>query len=248
MSIQRGNESSDETAGPFGADEERTMPLSFEDGGESLSVAGGGSRRRFGFGTLIFAGAAAIAVASLFSMRAIGRAGATELANSDAGMLVETFLKERANRKADESKKDGLLDADGYAQLQIARDDLQKNPFVLTGEQPRVEGIVASDGGGGAVVEPAQDPNAARIAEWEEAVAASLENVRVVSTMLSSRPDAGMANVNGAVYRTGDAVLVPKATVRLTIHKIEADGVTLRAFDASLGRERLQKVLVKRAF
>ena len=30
--------------------------------------------------------------------------------------------------------------------------------------------------------------------------------------------------------------------------EFNADGVTLRAFDAALGRERLQKFLVKRAF
>lgn len=227
-------------------EEERSMPLSFEDGAESLSVAGGGSRRRFGFGTLAFAGAAAIAVASLLSMRAIGRAGASDAPPSDAGLLVESFLKEQAARKGDAAKQDGLLDAEGYAQLQISRDDLQKNPFVLLSEEPKLEGV--APGGAAAARVVADDPDAARRAEWDAAVDEGFANVKVQSTMLSSRAEACMATVNSQVYRTGDAVVVPKATVRFTVHLIEADGVTLRAFDAALGRERLQKFLVKRAF
>jgi hypothetical protein len=227
-------------------EEERTMPLSFEDGAESLSVAGGGSRRRFGFGTLAFAGAAAVAVASLFSMRAIGRAGASDAPTSDAGLLVESFLKEQAARKGDAAKSDALLGAENYAHLQISRDDLQKNPFVLLAEEPKIEGVEPGDATPARVV--AEDPRVARVAEWEQAVVASYEQVKVQSTMLSSRADACLATINSQVYRTGDAVLVPKATVRLTVHLIEADGVTLRAFDAALGCEKLQKFLVKRSF
>jgi len=229
-------------------EEERTIPLSFEDGAESLSVASAGSRRRFGFGTLAFAGAAAVAVASLFSMRAIGRAGASDAPTSDAGLLVESFLKEQASRKGDAAKSDALLGAENYAHLQISRDDLQKNPFVLLAEEPKIEGVEPSDATPSRTAAPVADPKAARVAEWEQAVVASYEQVKVQSTMLSSRADACLATINSQVYRTGDAVLVPKATVRLTVHLIEADGVTLRAFDAALGCERLQKFLVKRAF
>jgi len=116
---------------PIGAEEEaRQMPLSFDDGGESLSLPTATRRRRPGVGAVVFGAVAVVAAGSLFSMRAIGRAGAAENAPSEAGKLVETFLKERAQAKAGapDAKLD-ILDTEGVTALQIAKEDLHKDPF-----------------------------------------------------------------------------------------------------------------------
>jgi hypothetical protein len=236
---------------PIGAEEEaRQMPLSFDDGGESLSLPTATRRRRPGVGAVVFAVVAVGAAASLLSMRAIGRAGAAENASSEAGKLVETFLKERSQAKAgkDDAKLD-LLDTDGVTALQIAKEDLRKDPFVLAGEIGLMAGgsEAAPTGGVPTVAsEPAPDRTEALKLAWEYSVDEGAAGILVQSCLLSSNPANSMAHVNGQVLRMGDAIAVPNTTVIYEITEIGADGIVLRAENADLSHERLVRVLVRR--
>jgi hypothetical protein len=235
--------------GPVGAEEEeaRQMPLSFDDGGESLSLPTATRRRRPGFGAVVFGAVAVAAVASLYSMRAIGRAGAAESPASDAGKLVETFLKERSkDTGAKSAAKLDLLDSDGVAALQIAREDLRKDPFVLAGETGLVAGAPTTGEEGQATAAPTPDRAAELRAAWEYAVDEGAAGISVQSCLRSSVAANSMAHVNGQVLRTGDAIAVPNTTVIYEIVEIDSDGIVLRAENADLGHERLVRVLVRR--
>jgi len=91
------------------ADEDRQMP----------------GRKRLGFGAMLFGSVAAIAVVSLFSMRAIGRAGAATPAESESEALVDKFLTEREG-KSDQALGSALLDVDGSMRTRIPTEDLKK--------------------------------------------------------------------------------------------------------------------------
>ena len=242
------NPSSDHQHGLPGDDEPRTMPLSFEDGKESITVAAGASRRRFGFGAVLFTGVAAIAVVSLFSMRAIGRAGAANVVESEAASLVDSFLKEREG-KSDAGLKADLLDADGYMKLQIARDDLQKNPFIIPGEdalivRPAGPGPQKIESAGAPAPVASEDPRPARGLGWDSMCAAAASAVHVQSAMVSSNPSNSMAHVNGQVLRVGETLAINGSSVVFTIKEVTKDGIVLRAWSDELQREALFRVTV----
>jgi len=227
-------------------DEERQMPLSFEDGKESITVAAGSGRRKLGFGAMLFGGVAAIAVVSLFSMRAIGRAGAADIPPSEAGALVDTFLKEREGRK-DEALRADLLDADGYMKLQIARDELHKNPFIIPGEEMVLQ--VKPSGTATKVESPtatpdAEDPRPQRGIGWEASCAAAAGMVQVQSAMVSSNPANSMAFVNGQVLRVGETLTINGSNIVFTIKEVAKDGIMLRAWNEEIQREALFRVTV----
>ena len=236
---------------PIGAEEEaRQMPLSFDDGGESLSLPTATRRRRPGVGAVVFGAVAVVAAGSLFSMRAIGRAGAAENAPSEAGKLVETFLKERAQAKAGapDAKLD-ILDTEGVTALQIAKEDLHKDPFVLAGEIGVVAGgetPPAVDAGPGPAPEPAPDRTEALRLAWEAAVDEGAAGILVQSCLRSSNAANSMAHVNGQVLRMCDTIAVPNTTVLYEIVEIDSDGIVLRAENADLSHERLVRLLVLR--
>lgn len=237
-------------ADPTVAEEEaRQMPLSFDDGGESLSLPTATRRRRPGVGAVVFGAVAVVAAASLFSMRAIGRAGAAENAPSEAGKLVETFLKERSQAKAGKpDAKLDLLDTEGVTALQIAKEDLHKDPFVLAGEIGLVAGgeqaTGAGDGPGPA--QPAPDRTEAMRLAWEAAVDEGAAEIQVQSCLRSSNAANSMAHVNGQVLRTGDTIAVPNTAILYEIVEIDSDGIVLRAENADLSHERLVRLLVRR--
>ena len=233
---------------PLDEEEPRSVPLSFDDGAEALNVANRGSTRRFGFGTMVFTSAVVLAGVSLYSMRAIGRAGAAEPEISEAGKLVEVFLKERDGRAADGKRHADLLDTDSYARLQISTDDLAKNPFVLIGEQPSIKGATT-----GSSIVASNDPALAaslakaRADTWMSLVDAGAAGLHAHSVLISSKPENSMAHINGQMLHQGDSVALPDTAIIYDITKITADGVVFRAYNADLKCERLVKILVKRS-
>ena len=234
--------------GPNGlpGDEERQMPLSFEDGKEAITVAPGSGKKKLGFGAMLFGGVAVIAVVSLYSMRAIGRAGAADLPPSEAGALVDTFLKEREGRK-DEALRADLLDADGYMRMQIARDELHKNPFIIPGEEMVLQ--VKPSSNATKVDSPAaapafEDPRPQRGIGWEASCAAAAGMVQVQSAMVSSNPANSMAFVNGQVLRVGETLTINGSNIMFTIKEVAKDGILLRAWNEELQREALFRVTV----
>jgi len=234
--------------GPNGlpGDEERQMPLSFEDGKEAITVAPGSGKKKLGFGAMLFGGVALIAVVSLFSMRAIGRAGAADLPPSEAGALVDTFLKEREGRK-DEALRADLLDADGYMRMQIARDELHKNPFIIPGEEMVLQvkpSVNATKVDSPSAAPAADDPRPQRGIGWESSCAAAAGMVQVQSAMVSSNPSNSMAFVNGQVLRVGETLTINGSNIMFTIKEVAKDGILLRAWNEELQREALFRVTV----
>jgi len=234
--------------GPNGlpGDEERQMPLSFEDGKEAITVAPGSGKKKLGFGAMLFGGVALIAVVSLFSMRAIGRAGAADLPPSEAGALVDTFLKEREGRK-DEALRADLLDADGYMRMQIARDELHKNPFIIPGEEMVLQvkpSVNATKVDSPSAAPAAEDPRPQRGIGWEASCAAAAGMVQVQSAMVSSNPSNSMAFVNGQVLRVGETLTINGSNIMFTIKEVAKDGILLRAWNEELQREALFRVTV----
>ena len=227
-------------------DEDRQMPLSFEDGKEAITVAPGSGKKKLGFGAMLFGGVALIAVVSLFSMRAIGRAGAADLPPSEAGALVDTFLKEREGRK-DEALRADLLDADGYMRMQIARDELHKNPFIIPGEEMVLQvkpSVNATKVDSPSAAPAAEDPRPQRGIGWEASCAAAAGMVQVQSAMVSSNPSNSMAFVNGQVLRVGETLTINGSNIMFTIKEVAKDGILLRAWNEELQREALFRVTV----
>ena len=225
-------------------DEARTMPLSFEETGESINVVAGGSQRRFGFGTMVFASVGVVAVVSLFSMRAIGHADAADSTQSEAGKLVMDFLKEARPNPNGATAPIDLLDADVYAELRISREELSKDPFIIIGETV----VVAP----GATVDPSRpaeqlvNTRDAQIEGWNAIVDAGTSELRVQSALVSGRAGTSIANVNGKVLRMGESVISERTGISFEVALIEQNGVTFRATNADLGVERTVMVLVKR--
>ncbi len=227
-------------------DEERSMPLSFEESGESITVASGASRKRFGFGTMVFASVAAVAVVSLYSMRAIGHATASTDAPTDAGKMVDEFLNRAPVNSAAKDLADDPLFMDAAA-VRIERDELTKDPFVLIGEN--TFGIAVGGSSVGMDAASSQDPaarRAMRVDGWIAVVEAGAADMRVQSVLVSARADMSMANVNGKVLVVGNTISSPGTHTEFTVTAIAAEGVSLRATDAELGCERTVMVPVKR--
>jgi hypothetical protein len=228
------------------ADEDRQMPLSFEDGKEAITVAPGSGRKRLGFGAMLFGSVAVIAVVSLFSMRAIGRAGAAAPAETESEALVDKFLTEREG-KSEQALGSALLDVDGSMRTRIPTEDLKKNPFILMGEDPgsgsgpskamKVDGTETAPG-------PEPDMISPRNSTWDALCAAAARAAHVQSAMVSSNPANSMAHVNGQVLRVGETLSINGSTVVFTITEITKDGILLRAWNEDLQREAVFRVAV----
>lgn len=240
------NQNNHDLSAGIPGDEDRQMPLSFEDGKEAITVAPGSGRKRLGFGAMLFGSVAAIAVVSLFSMRAIGRAGAASPAESESEALVDKFLTEREG-KSDQALGSALLDVDGSMRTRIPTEDLKKNPFILIGEEagvaaPRSAAMkVDSPEAPG---EPAPEMISPRNSTWDALCAAAARAAHVQSAMVSSNPANSMAHVNGQVLRVGETLSINGSTVVFTITEITKDGILLRAWNEDLQREAVFRVAV----
>ena len=225
-------------------EDERQMPLSFEDGKESITVAAGASRRRFGFGTMLFTGVAIAAVGSLFTMRAIGRAGASPTVGTEAETLVDKFLTEREG-KADTGLGMSLLDVDGLTRNRIPTEELKKNPFILMGEEMVLQVSTPSHAMKiDMSTSSAEDGNRSRNLGWDAMCASAAAMAHVQSAMVSSNPANSMAHVNGQVLRIGETLTVNGSNVVFTIKEITKDGIVLRAWNDDLQREATFRIAV----
>lgn len=226
-------------------DEPRSMPLSFEDSGEALTLAPAAARRKLGFGTMMLMGAVAVGAIGLFSMRYFARQGNAAETQSDAGKLVESFLKERGAAGSQASLPSDLLGMDGYAQLRIERDELSKDPFLLENAAPTValssekseRGVPTSQ----AELSPT-DRKTAQIEAWNAIVDAAVLELRVQSTLAASRAEASVATVNGKVMRIGEAVETPMTHVRFVLIEVEVGSARFRVRDDTLAIERIVAV------
>ncbi len=213
-----------------------------------FTVSAGSTRRRFGFGALVLMAVVVAAVASLWSMRAIGLAAADTLTQSEAGQLVEAFLKERTPKAAAGEKATveapASIAIDAPRELRIPRKLLVRNPFEV-----RLGGLAQADATQAAAPKASADAAAEaaaaaaterefRISEWEALVDDGARDFLIQSTLVAANPAASLVNMNGGVYRVGEVVMFPDHPVRYEIVSVALDAITLRAVNEQLNAER----------
>jgi len=217
-----------------------------------FTVGAGSTRRRFGFGALVLMAVVVAAVASLWSMRAIGLAAADSLTQSEAGQLVEAFLKERTPKPASGEKAatEALapISIDAPRELRIPRKLLARNPFEV-----RFAGLANADATQAAAPKAPADAAAEaaaaaaterefRISEWEALVDDGARDFLIQSTLVAANPAASLVNMNGGVYRVGEVVTFPDHPVRYEIVSVALDAITLRAANEQLNAERMLRL------
>lgn len=203
------------------------------------------SRRPIGGGALLFGVVMIGAFASLWSMRAIGRASADSGAPTEAGRLVESYLNERTKSQTQPTAADlatAPLPIGDMEELQVAREKLQRDPFA----SPWRSAVVAA-------VEQTADMTAAaatplpesRLAEWEALVDAGARDFVVESILLAPNPAMSIVSMNGAVFRVGESVMFADHAIRYEIKAVDATSVTLAAFNDEFSRERVVRLAVR---
>ncbi len=210
-----------------------------------MTITASAGRRRFKFSTLALVGAAAASFICLWSMRAVGRAGATT-PPTEAGKVVESFLKERGANLGAQGPVDISLLAAGSL---LPAEMLRKNPFVLVGHE--TIGVLPTDS-----ADPSAAPSAATRAEprvdlrvqslsrWQEEVDRAASTIQVDMTLVSSRAASSLVSVNGHSMRVGDEFGVDASDVVFTVHQVETESATFRAYHGELKHERLVTVPV----
>lgn len=223
---------------PMPAEAEASGLPATEELAPSLDVSFVAPRRRLGFGTLVLAATACVSALSLYTMRIVGTAGA-DAGATEAGMLVESFLKERGGRTEQAGGRTDLLDPEASARLQVPADEVARNPFVL-----------AHAGGGASFeasdpsmpeVEPV-DPMAEATAVWNMNAEAGIAEIRLESVMVSSRRGQSIASINGRVMREGEMVSAPGVGMEYRLRAVEIGAVVLEARDEALATRRLFRI------
>lgn len=215
---------------------------------DDLTVGSAASGRRVGSGLVLFTLLGVAAVASLWSMRAIGRAAADAPQQTEAGRLVESYLRERSGdaRPSDSGLAAESLPIGDASELQIPREHLARDPFaspwsgaavVATGEGLAEETVVAPA--------TAAVDREARIAAWQTAVDEGAHDFMVESVLIAADPKMSIVSMNGGVFRVGEHVMFPDRPIRFEIVSVEHDAVMLLARNDELELERMVKLVLR---
>lgn len=240
-----GPNASPRSSGKF--EEPDTIPLSY-DTDDGLSIETTPVRRNLGLTTVLLLAVFVVAGVSIVLMRSMGGGGGTTAGES--GKVVDDFLKARTAAKPAEPLPANLLDTDSYSALQIKRDDLRKNPFVLAGAQQPLQPVSADTSSPAAPVATpvVRDERPMRISAWEAEVEKAAAGIKVQSTITGARPDQGMANVNGKVLRPGEMLSLPKSPIVYIVREITSDGVVFEVVNEEYRHARRVTVNVNRNF
>lgn len=242
-----GTNSGQRTPGKF--EEPDDVPMSFDANDDGLAIETTPERKKMGLTTILLLAVVVVGAVSLYFMRAIGGSG--DASATASNKVVEDFLKARTAAAAPQEAPKNLLDTDGYAALQIKRDELRKNPFVIASAPPPVAPVAQSPSS--SPQQPAQAPvvrdeRPTRIGAWEAEVEKNAAGIKVQSTITGARPDQGMANVNGKVLRPGDMLTLPKSALVYIVREIASDGVVFEVVNEEYRHARRVTVNVNRNF
>ena len=214
-----------------------------------LTVGGPRRRRRMGAGAMLFVVVAIAAFASLWSMRAIGRASAANGESSEAGRLVESYLSEQSRSRGLPSARElsaAPLPVGNAEELQVSRERLTRDPFAAPWRAALVSdsqagGEMASNGTATADASDAE----ARIAAWEALVDEGARDFVVGSVLIAPDPKHSIVSMNGGVFRVGECVMFPDRPIRFEIKSVESTAITLAAFNTELARERVVRLVIR---
>jgi hypothetical protein len=214
-----------------------------------LTVGGPRRRRRMGTGAMLFVVVAVAAFASLWSMRAIGRASAATGESSEAGRLVESYLSEQSKSRGQPSARElsaAPLPVGNAEELQVPRERLARDPFAAPWRAALVSdshagGEFASTGSGAPEASDAET----RIAAWEALVDEGARDFVVGSVLIAPDPRQSIVSLNGGVFRVGESVMFPDRPIRFEIKSVESTAITLAAFNTELSRERVVRLVIR---
>lgn len=217
------------------ADEERSMPLGIGDSnGEDQSLdplAGAGESRRFRSGSLLLVVVVVIACGGLWFMRSLSHVSGATGEKSDIESAIDDFLGKRDSQgevKVVAGRPDPKV-------LQVLNESIegkfvplqsvQRNPFILPGENDGPIAAVVSDGDPQEAIARARTQRQADIDE-------AASKLVVKSIIMSSQP---LANISGMIVRIGDEIAPEGSDVAFRVQAITADTVTLVTDDLALG-------------
>lgn len=213
-------------------------------------VADGRSGKRLKSGTVVVLLMVGVALVGLYSMRSLGSASANgglsrEIETLIAGVLPDaggTFDMEAVMEmpEVDDAAVFAMLDTDFRGRLQVAWDDLARDPF-----QPWQDPAAASTAVPGLPI--AVELGAAAGEAWAREIDRIVEMLELKS-LIGGGSAAGMANVNGRIIRRGDVFSVAEAEADFRVVAIERDGVRLKVVHPRLGVERDAFLQVRRPF
>jgi hypothetical protein len=217
-------------------EEERTLPIGVgeftgEETGALDPLAGAGSGRRFHNGSLIIVLVIATAIIALWGLRKLTHVNAAIGGNSDMELTIEKFLsafKGEMSKTSGQSgpgpSDSGAMDVINYTQRQVPLTDVQRNPFILYGEN-----IVSTN-----APEIGMDANGAKArqrSERQESFQKAASSLHLKSVIMGSDP---LANVSGKIVHVGDEITSDANNVVFRVTKITADAVTVVGEDPAL--------------
>lgn len=220
-------------------------------GADDLTLGGGEGKARRRSGVIIFAVVSAATFASIWSMRAIGRANASAMTNSESSRLVDSYLGERAKQRttpANAPSASAPLPVGDTGDLQIARERLARDPFA----PPSRELVIATDAGSTDPSQPEPEVDEAvalererelQIETWRQSVDAGAHDFVVVSVLVASDPAMSIVSMNGDVFRVGESVMFPDHGIAYEIVSVTMAGITFRAANEELGCEQMVELI-----
>lgn len=207
--------------GDMPTDEAMTDPLS----------SGTGEGRRLRSGSLLLVAVVAIAGGGLWFMRSLSHVSSATGAVTDVEKSIEGFLSNRdskgnakvvGNRSEEEVLR---VISESYSSKFVPLESVQRNPFILPGEQEsKVVTPITGD-------EPADVLARARTQRQKD-IDSAASKLTIKSIIMSNNP---LANVSGMIVRVGDEIAPEGSDITFRIQAITSDAVTLVADDLALG-------------
>jgi hypothetical protein len=212
--------------------------LSIHDGGQPLGVGELGDeqvldplanvreRSKFNGGSIVLIAVIVLALAGLWFMRAISHVSASSGSNNEVEVMIEKFFqRQKTQTQTPTDPTIGNTDptvltllSSTYTERQVPLDQVQRNPFILPGED------AIKDPNTGAVDKDYEKRLTARKGDMVKAQA----KLQLKSVMMGSEP---LASVSGKIVRKGDEITVDTENVTFRVTNIAPDTVELVAED-----------------
>lgn len=237
------------TAGSTPADadaaSEKTIPLGV--GGEVIEETAldplltAGETKKFKAGSLVLIAVIVIGCAGIWFMKTMSKVSAASSANRDIEATIEKFITgmKGGASKTSSGNSNALAPADAnilavlsgsYIEKQIPLDGVQRNPFILFGEEMT---------GGGPIVDDSAGMAARRRGEIERAST----QLELKSVLMGTQP---LANIGGKIVRKGEEIVVQPDNITFRVTEITKDSVTVVGEDARLNLSVPVTLFIKR--
>ena len=234
--------------------EDRVRPFDSRGGDSASDHAASPSEsrsgRRLGSGTVVVLLMVGVALVGLYSMRSLGSAAASGGLSREIETLIAGVLPDGGGSldiaaavetpQVEDSAVFSMLDTDFRGRLQVAWEDLGRDPFEPWRDPAAAQAAVPKN-------PIAVDGRVAAGEAWGREIDAIVGMLELKS-LIGGGSASGMANVNGRIIRAGDVFSVAEAEADFRVVAIERDGVRLQIVHPRLGIERDAFLQVRRPF